>query len=74
MNLEEAFNEWMRRYVEDPDGFEREWITVQRHMEETATGEDVTYGASCAAYLGRIMGGEIVDVSVTIKPVEVDLG
>ncbi len=56
MNLADAFNEWMRRYIEDPDGFEREWITVQRHMEETATGEDTTYGSHCVAILEEIMG------------------
>lgn len=56
MNLADAFNEWMRQYIEDPDGFEREWITVQRYMEENATGEDVTYGDQCVALLQKIMG------------------
>ena len=43
-------NEWMRRYIADPDGFAREFQTVTEFMADTANGHEPDYGQRCAAY------------------------
>lgn len=50
-----AFNEWMRRYTEDPNGFEREWQTVSKFLERQQDGVEPDYGQSCAAYLKKLI-------------------
>lgn len=54
-NLALAFNEWMRRYIEDPDGFASAWASVKRSLAEQANGEEQSYGANCAAYICDLM-------------------
>lgn len=49
-----AFNEWMRRYTEDPAQFEREWKTVGEFLAQQAAGAKPDYGETCAAYLAQI--------------------
>lgn len=50
-----AFNEWMRRYTEEPQRFEREWESVHRFLAEQAAGQEPSYGASCVAYLSQLL-------------------
>ena len=50
-----AFNEWMRRYIEEPDRFDREWQSVGEYIQETSEGKTPSYGESCAAYLSRLI-------------------
>jgi thymidylate kinase len=49
-SLAAAFTEWDRRYREDPDGFNAEWIRL--HNEE---GGAETYGLLAAAYLLKLL-------------------
>jgi hypothetical protein len=49
--LADAFNEWMRRYIEEPERFEREIQTVRQFMSAMADGKEPSYGDECAAYL-----------------------
>lgn len=49
-----AFNEWMRRFVEEPERFEREFQTVARFKAEEAMDKEPTYGECCAAYLAQL--------------------
>lgn len=51
----EAFNEWMRRYTEEPAQFEAEFRTVGEFLAEEARGEEPSYGATCDAYLEQLM-------------------
>lgn len=53
--LAKAFNEWMRRYAEDPEAFERDWQTVQTFLAERSAGKTPTYGEICAAYLEQLL-------------------
>jgi len=46
-----AMNEWMRRYIADPKGFEREFETVAAFKKE---GDAPSYGADCAAYIMKL--------------------
>ncbi|WP_374833927.1 hypothetical protein [Paenochrobactrum pullorum] len=55
-----AFNEWMRRYTESPEQFEREWETVGEYLKQQDDGVEPDYGKSCAAYLLKL-----IDVAVT---------
>ena len=57
MTMDEAFNEWMRRYTEEPDRFKREWQSVGEYLAAIGAGETPTYGASCEAYLKGLMEG-----------------
>jgi hypothetical protein len=49
-----AFNEWMRRYVEEPERFEREFESVRQFEHEEEAGLTPSYGTDCAAYLLKI--------------------
>lgn len=39
------FDEWLRRFIEDPKKFSTEWKAIQ---------EAKTYGASCAAFIEKL--------------------
>lgn len=56
--IAEAFNEWMKRYVEDPDGFEREWMTVGKFLAEQNGGQIPSYGQIAAATLQGFIDGK----------------
>lgn len=49
-----AFNEWMRRFIEEPDRFEREFQTVSQFVKDEAEGREPTYGEVCAPYLTQL--------------------
>lgn len=49
-----CFNEWMRRYTEEPETFEREFQTVSKFLAEEADGAEPTYGQSSTAYMREI--------------------
>ena len=53
-HMAKAFNEWMRRYIEDPKGFEAEFQSMQGFCEDRDEGKEPSYGTSCAAYLIKI--------------------
>jgi hypothetical protein len=55
IKLAKAFNEWMRRFTEEPARFEHEFQTVGRFLTEKAEGREPTYGEHCAAYLEEVM-------------------
>jgi len=48
------FNEWMKRYINNPEGFRREFQDVQQFMEQTVGGAVPTYGEEAAAYLAKL--------------------
>lgn len=52
--MSRAFNEWMRRYTDEPERFEAEFRTCSEFLTQTANGEEPSYGARCAAYLRQI--------------------
>lgn len=49
-----AFNEWMRRFIEEPDRFEEEFETVNSFQRDLAEGREPTYGEASAAYLEKL--------------------
>jgi hypothetical protein len=55
MKMAAAFNEWMRRYIEEPEKFEAEFRTVSTFLSEQSAGKTPTYGEICAAYLAELM-------------------
>lgn len=50
-----GFNEWMRRYTEEPAAFEAEFRTVKRFLQEKGSGRTPTYGERSKAYLEKLM-------------------
>jgi len=55
----EAFNEWMRRYIESPEQFSREFEAVTAFLAEQSQHKPPTYGEECAAYLAQLMAEDI---------------
>jgi hypothetical protein len=56
--IPQAFDEWMRRYIEEPERFAREFQAVQEFVAQDGTdGRETTYGADCAAFLEQLMRG-----------------
>lgn len=53
--LATALNEWMRRYVEEPERFNHEWQAVLKFKEEDVDGNVPTYGSDSVAYLESII-------------------
>jgi hypothetical protein len=51
-----AFNEWMRRYIEAPEQFAREWQAVGKFLAEKLAGKEPSYGELCAAYMAKLQG------------------
>lgn len=54
--MAKCFNEWMDRYTKDPAAFMHDFESVMMHLQERATGQESSYGASCAAMMIRIKG------------------
>ncbi len=51
-----AFNEWMRRYTEEPERFALEWQTVMQFLEEdTGDNNAVRYGHDQAEYFVSLL-------------------
>jgi hypothetical protein len=49
-----AFNEWMRRYTEDPTKFEAEFQTVGAFLTAVNNGDEPDYGQLCAALMEEL--------------------
>ena len=47
-------NEWMRRFIETPEKFAREWQSVVAFQEAEAAGEEPDYGLSCVLYENKL--------------------
>lgn len=55
-NFAKAFNEWMRRYTDEPDRFSREFESVIEFLEDIKNDSDEPrYGVECAAYFMKIL-------------------
>lgn len=52
--MKTAFNEWMRRYIENPEGYGREFQSVSEFLNDKVLGREPTYGETCAAYLTKL--------------------
>lgn len=54
--MEAAFNEWMRRYIEEPERFDREFQVISKFlMEQDEQCIEPNYGRSCVAYLTQLI-------------------
>ena len=60
--MADAFNEWMRRYTEEPERFEREWQSVERYHADQDGGREPSYGRTCAAFLYKLADKTVVVV------------
>jgi hypothetical protein len=48
-------NEWMRRFIEDPEKFAREFESVQDFLADEAAGVEPSYGQICTEYQFRLL-------------------
>ncbi len=49
-----CFNEWMRRVVEEPLRFEREFEQVGAALAAQCSGREPTYGETSTAYMMQL--------------------
>ena len=49
-----VFNEWMRRFTDEPDRFKGEWETVKEYLDQLAIKEIPSYGLVCTHYFRSI--------------------
>lgn len=49
-----CFNEWMRRFIEEPQRFQVEFQTVNQFLKDEADGREPTYGETSAAYMSQL--------------------
>jgi hypothetical protein len=54
--LQWAFNEWMRRYIKNPEDFEREFQSVQSF--QSSNGKP-SYGRDCTNYLAKLIADKV---------------
>lgn len=45
------FNEWMRRFTEEPEKFQAEFKSVGKFLQEDAAGKEPGYGRHCTEFL-----------------------
>ncbi len=57
LQLASALNEWMRRFIDEPNRFEQEFVSVNRFLKEIADGAEPSYGEVGAKYLNDISMG-----------------
>lgn len=50
-----ATNEWMRRYIEEPEKFNREFETIGLFLAEENANIQPSYGERCEAYLEKLV-------------------
>lgn len=55
-DMAKAFNEWMRRYIDEPERFEAEFRSVMAFEAAESEGKEPDYGTNCASYLESILG------------------
>lgn len=48
-------NEWMRRFIEEPEKFAREFESVTSFLKDEAEGREPNYGERCAAYIFSLL-------------------
>lgn len=53
--LVKAFNEWMRRFIDEPERYYREFEEVIEFISEEKEGVEPSYGQKCAPYLIKLM-------------------
>lgn len=53
--LADAFNEWMRRYTDEPERFQREWQTVNKFLASQSASREPSYGTQASEYLDVIL-------------------
>ena len=54
VQMVKAFNEWMRRFIEEPDRFEHEFRSVNQFLADELNGVEPTYGESCTGYMVKL--------------------
>jgi hypothetical protein len=55
-DIVKGFDEWLRQYTENPDGFASTTATVLEAMRQRQNGEPLTYGQECLAVLREMAG------------------
>lgn len=55
LEMAKTLNEWMRRFIEEPEKFKREFETVQSFLKDEADGREPSYGEICSSYQFKLL-------------------
>ncbi|WP_156379207.1 hypothetical protein [Rhizobium sp. Root149] len=69
--LARLHNEWMRRYIEEPEAFQREFETVLSFITDEQNGVEPSHGDECVAYLNLLAAQEISPNVFSVRGVDV---
>lgn len=53
-DLTKILNEWMRRFIEEPDKFMREFEAVNKYLNEKQFQLEPSYGEVCSEYMMQL--------------------
>ena len=53
LEMAAAFNEWMRRFIEEPERFEVEFRQVNAFLADEKAGQEPSYGHGATEYLTK---------------------
>ena len=67
-NTARAFNEWMRRFIDEPDRFKTESQEITDFTKSKLNDKEPDYGTSCTAYLQKIL--DEMDRPVAVEELE----
>lgn len=62
-------NEWMRRYIEEPETFQREFEAVLSFITDESNGVEPSHGEECVAYL-KLLASQEVEPNVFARDVD----
>lgn len=54
----QLFNMWMQKYIDHPEEFEAEFLTVMEYLAESTDGKEPTYGEQCVAYMEHLLNSD----------------
>jgi hypothetical protein len=54
-DMSRTSNEWMRRYIEEPEAFQREFQSITQFLKDEADGREPDYGERCTAYQFKLL-------------------
>lgn len=67
-DMARTLNEWMRRFIEEPEKFQAEFRSVTEFLAEVTLGREPSYGEHCAAYQFRLLDEMIADDPPVKRP------
>jgi hypothetical protein len=59
-------NEWMRRFIEEPEQFQAQFRSVTEFLTDITLGREPSYGERCTAYQFQLLD-EMIAADLSVK-------